>query len=270
MQEIFQYYKVVIYQTDNKMSTSSSLLGSEIASFYEDDGTHSSWDSNLVYNFLYSIYPALLIYLIESENVTFKRLAKTCDIQSKVVPILAYLLALIPITAILSYFASYLLSDRFKIGISIKLFVTLLILLIGFLMLLDTSQLRWKTKSIYNKHKQHLVTGLPSRSSYHKDYDSKYSPKHNHPKNFSQLLFSNWAVLHYEITQKAIFLLAFTGVPIRTFICAVVAYVFLALTAVVNGRKVTKESTQRKLQVLAGIGLFIWGLKPLIVLFFSF
>jgi hypothetical protein len=247
------------------MSASSNLLYSKVESFYEDDMTLRSWDNNLLYSFFYSIFPALLIYLIESENVTFRRLAKTCDLQSNVLPILAYLLALIPITAILSYFAYFLLSDRFKIGLLIKLFAIVLILVLGFLMLLDTSQFRWKTKSIYNKHKQHLVTGLPSIASYHKEYDSNH-----YPKDFSQLLFSNWAVLNYEVTQKVIFLLAFTGEPIRTFICAVVAYIFLVITAGVNGRKATKESTQRNLQVLAGLGLFIWGFKPVILLFFSF
>lgn len=252
------------------MSTSSSLLDFKPKSIYEDDETFSSWDDNLLYTFFYSIYPALLIYLIESENVTFKRLAKNCDLQSKAVPILAYLLALIPITAFLTYLAYYLLSDQFKIGISIKLFAFFLILFIGLSMLLDTFEFRWKTKSIYNKHKQHLVTDLPYSSSYHKDYHSNYSLEYHYPKEFSQLLFSSWAVLHYEITQKAIFLLAFTGDPIRTFICAVIAYILLVITAVVNGRQLTKESTQRKLQVLAGVGLFIWGFKPIILLFFYF
>lgn len=252
------------------MSGSSNLLNSKAESFYEGDETHISWDVNLLYSFFYSIYPAILIYLIESENVTFRRLAKACDLQSNIRPILAYLLALIPVTAILSYFACYLLSDRFKIGIMIKSLAIFMILLLGFLMLLNTSQFRWKTKSIYNRHKQHLVTGLPYTSSYHKDHHSNYSPEQHYPKDFSQLLFSNWAVLHYEVTQKAIFLLAFTGDPIRTFICAVVAYMFLVLTAGVNGRKATRESTQRNLQVVAGIGLFIWGFKPLIIYFISF
>jgi hypothetical protein len=126
-----------------------------------------------------------------------------------------------------------------------KMVSSFIFLILGFLMMHPYLPLRFKTKSIYDEFKEHLLEG-----DYHQNNHKK--------KGFSQLLFRNWSVLHYEITQKAVLLLALTGDPIRTFICAVVAYSCLSATASAKGRKVAKKEVQKKVGIAAGVGIAVW------------
>lgn len=198
----------------------------------------------------YSIYPAILIFFIESENVTFRRLTKYCDRQLYSVPITAYLLAFIPISAVLTIIAYYSQQAQEELLIIIKIFSIISLMLIAIYMGSSKSLFRWKTKYQNFKQSEHLL-------GYY----------HNYEKNFSQILIGNWAELPYEITQKAVFLIALTGEPVRVFISAVLAYLALVLIAYIYGKKAAKSSVQRVLQIISAIGIFIWIFAPLVYLY---
>jgi hypothetical protein len=68
------------------MSEASSYLESSIYTFGIEHIEWKPWDYGLGQNLFFSIYPAILIYLIEFQNVTFRSLSKSCERQTKAAP----------------------------------------------------------------------------------------------------------------------------------------------------------------------------------------
>jgi hypothetical protein len=163
------------------------------------------------------------------------------------VPILAYLLAFIPVSAVLSLVAYYSSQAKEELIIVFKIFSFISLMLIAVYMCSSNSLFRWKTKYQNFKQSEHLL-------GYY----------HHHEKDFSQILIGNWAELPYEITQKAVFLISLTGEPARIFICAVSAYVAIAIIALIYEKKVAKSSVQRVLQIISAVCIFIWIFAPLV------
>ena len=205
----------------------------------------------------YYTFPLILIYLIEFQNVTFRRLAKRCDLQPKGAPIASYIIALTLASAVfagLGYLRVYLMKTFLVLYIMRS---STALLVIGIIMLIKNNGLRWKTKSIYEEHTEHLLA------------EGKADQTSSKEKSFSELLVSNWKVLIYEITQKCVLLIAITGEPISTFACAFLAYVFLAITAAVKGRSVAKQEVQTLIRIFAAITLFIWVQLPILIYAFT-
>jgi hypothetical protein len=202
----------------------------------------------------YYTFPLLLIYLIEFQNVTFRRLAKRCELQSKWAPTISYILALTIVSANLASVARLrvFVMNTAIAGQIVRVGFALIV--IGWLMIMNNN-FRWKTKSIYEEHTEPLLD---------KEETSKKT------KNFSELLFSNWKVLIYEITQKCVFFIALSGEPISTLGCAFVAYVLLAITAAVAGRSVAKEGIQKVFRYLAVFALLTWYVLPKIYMIIKF
>lgn len=214
---------------------------------FSDEAFLKIWTVDVIANLFYSFYPAVLILLIESQNVTFRRLAKYCSRQRPKVPILAYLIALIPISAVVSVCAYYLRSDNVTTGIILKSLALFSMIFIGMLIFSPGATFRWKTKCL--------------------DYESEeYLIKRHSKHQFSQLLFGYWFTMHYEVTQKVVFLIAYTGEPIRTFVCAASAYFILAISNLLDTKTLARQSSQLSIQIISAMGIILWGLAPFLLL----
>ena len=140
------------------MSETSSYFKSSIPNFGRyGDQFISMWEFGIAPNLFFSIYPAILIYLIEFQNVTFRRLAKSCERQPKAAPIAAYILALSLISGILATIVYFITKEARYYSADAKICLFYAFSVFAFLMWDPRENLRFKTKSIYNEHKKHLL-----------------------------------------------------------------------------------------------------------------
>ena len=187
----------------------------------------SIWEIDTLANIFYSCFPAVVIFFVEAENVSFRKLGKKCEYEGSCTPTSAYLFTLITISGILSGLVYWLKTREIYYAVSIKILSIFLLIMIAIFMLMCESDFKWMNKSIASNYKDPLIVH-----------------KYPYEKGFCQFLFNILSMIPYEITQKVVLLLVITGEPIRTFICAVIAYIFLAILTGINGRKVGKEHSK--------------------------